>query len=248
MQITTDLVIFDCDGVLIDSEIIVCRIAAEELTRLGYPITVEQVMQRFAGRPDGEMRAEIELDLGRPLPPEYTDRVNARTEEAYGSELRIVPGVMSALEAIKLPVCVASSSFPAKLRLGLEIVGLYSRFAPNIISVSLVSHGKPGPDVFLFAAGWMRVPPRNCVVVEDSVAGVTAGHRAGMRIFGFDGGKHCGPDHGSRLLRAGAELVFSDMNRLPALLGLKSDQGPEAQPVHASRADHCPVRPIGNGV
>src|SRR5436305_1881158 len=124
----TDLIIFDCDGVLIDSEIIVCRIAAEELTRIGYPISVEQVMDRFAGRPDGEMRAEIERELGRPLPPEYAQTVNARTEEAYSSELKIVPGLLTALDAIDVPTCVASSSFPAKLRLGLEIVGLYDRF------------------------------------------------------------------------------------------------------------------------
>jgi len=218
MQPTTDLLIFDCDGVLIDSEIIVCRIAAEELTQLGYPITVEQVMQRFAGRPDGEMRAEVEQELGKPLPPDYADRVNARTEEAYSSELRVMPRLMNALRAIDLPLCVASSSFPAKLRLGLEIVGLYDTFAPNIISGTFVSHGKPAPDIFLFAAGWMRVSPRNCLVVEDSVAGVTAAHRAGMRVFGFDGGSHCGAGHGERLLRAGAELVFSDMQRLPELI------------------------------
>src|SRR5436309_516825 len=111
------LIIFDCDGVLIDSEIIVCRIAAEELTRLGYKISTEEVMRRFAGRPDGEMRAAIEQDWGKPVPEDYRKRVNARTEEAYASELRIMPGLTDALDRIDVPICVASSSYPSKLRL-----------------------------------------------------------------------------------------------------------------------------------
>jgi HAD superfamily hydrolase (TIGR01509 family) len=214
----TELVIFDCDGVLIDSEIVVCRIAAEELTRIGYPITTEQVMQRFAGRPDREMRDEIEQDWGRPLAPEYTRRVNTRTEEAYSSELRIMPGVLTALDAIEVPICVASSSFPVKLRLGLEVVGLYDRFAPNIISASIVARGKPEPDVFNYAAGWMHTAPANCLVIEDGVAGVTSARRAGMRVFGFDGGAHCSSGHRERLLAAGAELAFSKMEELPQLI------------------------------
>jgi HAD superfamily hydrolase (TIGR01509 family) len=215
---TTDLIIFDCDGVLIDSEIVVCRIAAEELTRLGYPITTEGVIERFAGRPDREMRAEIESDWGKPLPPDYTSRINQLVEEAYRHELRAIAGITDALDAIDVPVCVASSSFPEKLRMGLEVAGLYDRFTPNVISATLVAHGKPEPDVFLFAAGWMRVPPRSCVVIEDSTAGVRAGRRAGMRVFGFASGAHCGPGYRERLLEAGAELVFDNMTELPALL------------------------------
>lgn len=213
-----ELVIFDCDGVLIDSEIVVCRIAAEELTKLGYTISVEQVIERFAGRPDREMRAEIEQEWGRSLPSEYTDRVNGRTEEAYGSELKIMPGLMAALDEIKIPVCVASSSFPAKLRLGLETVGLYDRFSPNVISASILACGKPEPDVFIYAAGWMHKAPAECVVVEDSVPGVKSARRAGMRVLGFDGGRHCTPQLRQRLLDAGAELTFSDMRQLPSLL------------------------------
>ncbi len=94
-----------------------------------------------------------------------------------------MPGVIAALNRLRVPVCVASSSFPQKLRMGLEVVGLYDRFTPNIISGTLVARGKPEPDVFIFAAGWMHVSPRNCLVIEDSVAGVTSAHRAGMRVF-----------------------------------------------------------------
>ncbi len=214
-----DAVIFDCDGVLIDSEALVCRIAAEELTSLGYAISTEDVIRRFAGRPDHEMRAEIEREWGRPIPEGYRQHVNARTVDAYGSELRIMPGMHEALDQITVPVCVASSSAPEKLRLGLEAVGLYARFAPNVISGTLVAHGKPEPDVFLFAAGWMRVSPMSCVVVEDSVPGVTAARAAGIDVLGFTGGAHCGPGHAEALIRAGAASTFARIAELPALLG-----------------------------
>jgi beta-phosphoglucomutase-like phosphatase (HAD superfamily) len=98
------------------------------------------------------------------------------------------------------------------------VVGLYDRFAPNIISATSVVYGKPEPDVFLFAAGWMRVMPRNCLVIEDSTAGVRAGRRAGMRVFGFAGGTHCGAGYRERLMEAGAELVFERMTELPSLV------------------------------
>jgi HAD superfamily hydrolase (TIGR01509 family) len=212
------LIIFDCDGVLIESEIVVCRIAAEELTRLGYPITTEQVIDRFAGRPDREMRAEIEADMGRPLPKDYKFCVDRRTEEAYREELRIMAGVHEALDAIDKPICVASSSFPEKLKMGLQQVGLYDRFAPNVISATSVARGKPEPDVFIFAAGWMHVPPAKCLVIEDSVPGVRSAVRAGMRVFGFTGGAHSRPGHGSSLASAGADLVFGQMAKLPDLV------------------------------
>jgi HAD superfamily hydrolase (TIGR01509 family) len=213
-----EALIFDCDGVLIDSEILVCRIAAEELTKLGYPITTEQVIQRFAGRPDHEMRAEIEQEWGKPIPEGYRESVNARTVESYSSELKIMPRLIEALDQIKLPVCVASSSFPEKLRLGLETVGIYERFMPNVVSATLVARGKPEPDVFLFAAGWMKTSPMRCLVLEDSVAGVTAAVRAGMPVLGFVGGAHCDSGHRQRLLDAGAVSVFCDMSELPSLI------------------------------
>lgn len=211
-------VIFDCDGVLIDSEILVCRLAAEEMTRFGYEITTQEVIRRFAGRPEGEMKEEIMRDWGRPVPENYSELINARTVEAYGTELQIMPGMKEALDKITLPVCVASSSYPSKLRLGLETVGLYDRFAPNIISGTSVARGKPEPDVFVFAAGWMKQSPHDCIVVEDSVAGVRAAVRAGMRVFGFTGGSHCEPEHEARLREAGAMLLFNTMQDLPGLI------------------------------
>lgn len=144
--------------------------------------------------------------------------MNARTVEAYATELTIIPGMAEALDEIKLPVCVASSSYPEKLKLGLETVGLYKRFAPNVISGTSVACGKPDPDIFIFAAGWMKTSPKQCLVVEDSVPGTRAAKRAGMLVLGFVGGSHCGPDHGHQLMSAGAAAAFSEMRELPRLL------------------------------
>ncbi len=213
-----DALIFDCDGVLIDSEVVACRIAAEELTKLGYSVDTRQVIARFAGRPDHEMRAEIEVEWGRPIPDSFRNDMNRRTFEAYATELQIMPGIKEALEQISLPMCVASSSFPEKLELGLRTVRLYDRFAPNIISGTSVARGKPAPDVFLFAAGWLRTSPLRCLVVEDSVPGVLAATRAGIPVLGFTGGSHSAADHAERLSMAGAFAVFSDMKELPSLV------------------------------
>ena len=216
-----EAVIFDCDGVLIDSEILVCRIAAEELTALGYPISTEQVIERFAGRPDREMRAEIEAEWGRPIPETYRTAVNDRTTAAYASDLRIMPHLTEALDRISVPICVASSSFPEKLILGLKTVDLYDRFNPNIVSATLVAHGKPEPDVFLFAAGWMQTSPMRCLAVEDSVAGITSARRAGIPVVGFTGGGHCTSDHADKLRSAGAISVIASLADLPDLITAK---------------------------
>jgi HAD superfamily hydrolase (TIGR01509 family) len=215
---STSLVIFDCDGVLIDSEIVVCRLTSEELTRLGYRVTLEEVIDRFAGRPEREMIAEIESDWGRKVPPAFFDRIRLRIDEAYASELRIMPEIVGVLDRIRIDICVASSSYPAKLALGLRSVGLYERFAPNVISASFVTHGKPAPDVFIYAAGWMRREVADCLVIEDSVPGVRAAASAGMRVFGFAGGTHCRPSLRGRLMDAGAEYVVTDFRELEALV------------------------------
>ena len=223
----TKLVIFDCDGVLIDSEIVVCRLAGEELTRVGYPISLDQVIERFAGRPEREMMAEITNDRGgRPVPDEYFSRLRRRVEDAYRTELRAIPGVPEMLGGLRVPACVASSSNPAKLRLGLEATGLHGSLAPNVISASVVAHGKPAPDVFIYAAGWMRTAVPDCVVIEDSVHGVRAAVAAGMDVIGFAGGAHCGPEHGGRLARAGASSVITHFRDLRAALPDAFTDGP----------------------
>ncbi|HEX8297983.1 MAG TPA: HAD family hydrolase [Rubricoccaceae bacterium] len=240
------LLIFDCDGVLIDSEIVVCRLVGEELTRLGYPASTDEVIRRFAGRPEREMVADIEADWGQRLPSEFFARVKARTEAAYATELRAVPGVAEALDGLRVPVCVASSSYPEKLRLGLDSVGLLDRFGPDVISAYVVAHGKPAPDVFIYAAGWMRAPVKECLVVEDSTHGVHAARSAGMRVLGFTGGRHCGPGHGERLLEAGAERVFNDFRELTGLVASATDvtPGQKANALPAASSRRPAVRPV----
>ena len=129
-----------------------------------------------------------------------------------------MPGIADVLTMIAAPVCVASSSSPERLRCALECVGLYDHFAPHIFSATMVVRGKPAPDLFLFAAEQMQAAPSRCLVIEDSVAGIQAARAAGMAVLGFCGGGHCGPAHAERLARAGAEIVFRDMRRLPHLL------------------------------
>ena len=220
----TDLIIFDCDGVLIDSEIIVCRLVSEILTEYGYPITLERVIELFAGRPEREMVAEIEAAWGRTLPGGFSAECRQRTARAYQTELRAIPGVREVLDSIRIPICVASSASPEKLRLGLTCTDLYARFGGNIISASVVAMGKPSPDVFVYAAGWMRQPVTGCVVIEDSLAGVSAARRAGMRVLGFTGGRHCPPGHGNKLSEAGADAVFGTMSELRRVLPSGFDQ------------------------
>ncbi|MGV6871982.1 HAD family hydrolase [Pseudochelatococcus sp. B33] len=214
------LVIFDCDGVLIDSEVLASRIDAEELTRIGYPVTSRDVVLRFAGLSAATMRQVIEEDWGRPLPLDFNDLLQQRIKESYRTELRAIGGIEELLQELALPRCVASSSAPDKLRFGLELTGLWPYLDPHVFSAAMVASGKPAPDLFLFAAAQMRVEPAHCVVVEDSIAGVRAGVAAGMTVVGFTGGGHCLADHGDRLAAAGAATIARSAKELATLLGL----------------------------
>ncbi len=212
------LIIFDCDGVLVDSEVISCRAHAETLTRHGYPITADQVFDRFLGRSMRKATLEIEAELGRPLPEDFQTQVYAEIFRLFAASLEATPHIEDALAAIITPVCVASSGPPEKISTSLNRVGLYGRFAPHIFSAVQVSNGKPAPDLFLFAAEQMKAPPERCLVIEDSVAGVTAAQAAGMVVFGYHGGSHCRPDTADTLRAAGAAVTFDDMRQLPDLI------------------------------
>ncbi|MCK1641823.1 HAD family hydrolase [Bradyrhizobium sp. 157] len=222
-----DLVIFDCDGVLVDSEVISCRAHAETLTRHGYPITAEQVLERFLGVSDREARQTIEREIDRRLPDDFEQQVKAATLRFYAGDLQAIAHVGEAIGAIALPKCVASSGTPEKIRHGLTCAGLYDQLAPHVFSATQVSRGKPAPDLFLFAAKQMNTSPERCIVIEDSVPGVTGGRAAGMTVLGFQGGSHCRPGYGDRLHDAGAVAVFDDMRQLPALI---RKMGVEAAP------------------
>lgn len=214
----TELVLFDCDGVLVDSETIICRIEADELTRIGFAITPQELATRFLGVSAATTYAEVERELGRPLPESFGACVEARVFKAFKRELRHISGVPEALVAIAQPVCVTSSASLDRIRLCLSLTGLHLYFAENLFSTDMVARSKPAPDVFLYAAELMGFAPSACLVIEDSVAGVEGARAAGMRAFGFTGGAHCTPGMESRLRDAGASLIFADMHRLPGLI------------------------------
>jgi HAD superfamily hydrolase (TIGR01509 family) len=214
-----DLIIFDCDGVLVDSEVISCRAHAETLTRHGYPITADQVLNRFLGVSDREARLMIENEISRKLPNDFESQVKQATLQFYADDLRAISYVGEAIAAIGLPKCVASSGTPEKIRHGLTCTGLYDQLAPHIFSASEVKRGKPAPDLFLFAAEQMQAAPARCLVIEDSIPGVTGAVAAGMTVLGFHGGSHCRPGYGDTLRAAGAIMTFEDMRQLPDLIG-----------------------------
>jgi len=216
------LLIFDCDGVLIDSELIACRLDAEDLTAVGYPCTVEDIARDFIGLSGESMFAIVEAHIGRPLPDGFIEQANARLMAAFTDELQPIPGITDALAGLKVAGwhdCVASSSSPPRLRHTLGLTGLWPHFDGRIFSATMVENGKPAPDLFLHAAAVMGAAPADCVVVEDSTAGVQAARAAGMPVLGFTGGSHCGPDHGRMLAERGATQLFSDMAQLPDLIG-----------------------------
>ncbi len=213
-----DLVIFDCDGVLVDSEALACVVHAEVLTEYGYAITAEQVHERFLGRSAREARLEVEGELGRVLPDTYTAHLRATIDRVFGEKLTPVPHIAETLGKLSQRICVASSGTPTRIRSSLGTTGLTDFFAPHLFSAMQVERGKPAPDLFLFAAAKMTTPPARCLVIEDSVPGVTGAAAAGMTVIGFTGGSHCRPGDADRLRMAGAAAVFNDMRALPALI------------------------------
>ncbi len=218
MKRQVELLIFDCDGVLVDSERIAVRVDAAVIGRLGWPITEAEVVERFVGRTDDYMAAEIEAHLGRPLPAGWEEQSRHLYRDAFRAELTPVDGIREALDAITVRTCVASSGTHDKVRFTLGLVGLYERFEGRIFSAQDVRNGKPAPDLFLHAARQLGVDPAACAVVEDSHFGVEAARAAGMRALGYAGALT--PAH--RL--EGADTVeFHDMRELPALLRLVGD-------------------------
>lgn len=218
MARSPELVIFDCDGVLVDSEMISSRTMAALLTEHGYAIDDQQCRERFTGLSLPSLMRLVEEDWGRSLPADFEERVVERDKVAFAAELRAVPGVAETVARLARPRCVASSGTLDKIRRNLRLTGLLELFEPHLFSARMVARGKPAPDLFLHAAAAMGVAPTHCLVIEDSTAGIEAALAAGMAVFGFNGGGHCGPGHADMLRRAGADIVFDRMETLPELL------------------------------
>ncbi|MEZ5932503.1 MAG: HAD family hydrolase [Alphaproteobacteria bacterium] len=215
-----ELVIFDCDGVLIDSEVISTRSTVAALAMLGYRVSEEDGFRRFVGKSYASIRLDIQQDWGQSLPASFEADVERRTLDAMAIDLQPVDGTDEALSNLALPRCVASSSSVDWITSGLLRTGLLAHFAPHLFSASMVEHGKPAPDIFLHAAESMGTAPARAVVIEDSLPGVRAGVAAGMTVIGFTGGSHIidKADHGARLKDLGAAHVIDDMRLLPDLV------------------------------
>jgi HAD superfamily hydrolase (TIGR01509 family) len=211
------LVIFDCDGVLIDSEAIYCSVDAAALTDLGHPTTPGDIARRFTGVPHHVAWSTLATELGFEQPPDLLDRIRAECLRRFDTELVAITDAAEALRtvvALGHATCVASSTSLAGLRRNLERTGLLELLDPHVFSASQVKRGKPAPDVFLYAASQMGADPADCLVIEDSVAGTTAARRAGMDVVGFTGGSHVDDELADRLQAAGARRIFTSQGQL----------------------------------
>jgi HAD superfamily hydrolase (TIGR01509 family) len=217
------LVIFDCDGVLVESEAIYLAAELEFLADAGLTFDRSDYMRQFMGLPPDvwEQRlAEVITEQKGDKPEEgFFDKLQAFTTRRLRQELVPVKGARAAIESIEMPRCGASSSSPEALQWKLKHTDLIDLFEPNLFSTQLVENGKPAPDLFLLAADRMGVPPSECVVIEDSSNGVRAGRSAGMKTIGFTAGSHCLDDHGVSLLADGADVIVDSYEMLPAAIG-----------------------------
>jgi HAD superfamily hydrolase (TIGR01509 family) len=215
-----ELVIFDCDGVLIDSEVIANRVNVEVLAGLGIEFTLEEYMERFVGVSLRDEVLEIERLRKIKLPDDYETRLTKHKNSIFEKELRAIEGIVEFVTGIKTPKAVASGSTPERLEYTLKLTHLWELFDPHVYSTTLVPKSKPAPDIFLYTANQLGVKPEKCLVIEDSLLGVRAGVAAGMTVIGFTGGSHIKEKHAERLLELGALKVFSKMQDVATFLGL----------------------------
>lgn len=214
-----EAIIFDCDGVLVDSEIIASRVVADLVGRhLPGGLPTEEFMVRFAGRKDDEILEELAAESGIAFPDDMLARIEAAIDDALIAELRPVPGVAEALAGIDLPMAVASNSPRDRIMRSLDRAGIRHLFGGRICSADEVARPKPAPDVYRLAARLLDTDPRRCLAVEDSPFGVTAAAAAGMTVIGFLGGAHIMPGHDIKLLAAGAIDLAHGMAALPDLV------------------------------
>jgi HAD superfamily hydrolase (TIGR01509 family) len=211
MTTNPDLIIFDCDGVLIDSEVLSCRCLSEVLAGYGINLGLDQALELFLGRSTTAVLDHYEA-LGRPIPQQFSAELSAGVRAAFLSALCPIEGVSSVLEGLQIPHCVASSSDFDRVSFSLSLTGLAPHFDSRLYTSQMVERGKPAPDLFLYAAERMQADPRRTLVIEDSISGVRAGKAAGMTVWGFVGGSHYQSRDGKAILRkAGADRVFGRM-------------------------------------
>ena len=216
---TPQLIVFDFDGVLVDSEILSNRVLASVLSDLGYPLTPADSRRRFTGLNVRAVREAVELDRGGPLSSVFESMVREQAHRRMETELEMVAGADVLLRGLAGPRCIASNSGPLWIDRALAATGLEAFFLPeHRFSAAQVAKGKPAPDLFIHAATAMGADPTACVVIEDSIHGVRGARTAGMRVLGFTGASHIEAGHDAILREAGVEAVFDDLTQLPDLL------------------------------
>lgn len=205
-----DLVIFDFDGVLVDSEIVAARVEAELLTASGYPISPEDLIELYAGLTFKDILLKAEQHADVPLKASLIEEAETLVDKALRRELRAVEGAERAVASVRGPKCICSNSRGERIAFMLRQTGLDRYFSDNVFSAmeTPTAKPKPAPDVFAYAASRMKADPANCFVVEDSVHGIAGAKAAGMRVIGFTGGSHSFPGHADQLMEAGAETVI----------------------------------------
>lgn len=220
-----DLIIFDCDGVLVDSEIIAAQVESRLLTEAGYPISVEEMGERFSGLTWRDILLAVEKEASIPLSASLLDKSEKLLDMRLARDVKIIDGVKFALSRLTTQRCICSNSSTHRLEMMLEKVGLKAYFEPNIFSAKDLGPDrvKPKPDIFLHGAKQFGVAPDKVLVIEDSVHGVHGAKAAGMRVVGFTGASHTYPSHADRLTDAGAETVISRMIDLPAVIEALSE-------------------------
>lgn len=220
-----DLTLFDCDGVLVDSEIIAAKVESKLLTEAGYPISVEEMGERFAGMTWKNILLTIEKEVDIPLSASLIDKSEQLLDQRLAREVKAIEGVQYALSRIAGPRCICSNSSLQRLDMMLTKVGLKEFFAPHIYSAKDLGADrvKPKPDIFLHGAQQFNVSPSKCIVIEDSVHGVHAAREAGMRVIGFTGASHTYTSHADKLTDAGAETVIARMQDLPGVIAAMAE-------------------------
>jgi len=219
MAATDVLTIFDCDGVLVDSEVVVVQQEEAALRSLGIDIDVDGIVERYVGLSYASMEAKVIEEFDVDVPPGFFDQIQADALASFPELLQPVPGMVDVVASLTGPKCVASSSDLDRIHLSLDLTGHAPSFAAGtIFSAQMVEHGKPAPDLFLHAASTMGHDPTRCVVIEDSPHGVTAAVAAGMHPIGLVAGGHCPPGLGDRLREAGARSIAASAEELRAQL------------------------------
>jgi HAD superfamily hydrolase (TIGR01509 family) len=224
------LIIFDCDGVLIDSEILSAQVDCEILREHGYEITPAELAHKFAGFTTERIFELVGQEIGQKFSDELIHRAQMETDQRLQEQVLPIPGVQDMLDALDDPRCICSNSRPERLEVSLIKAGLWDRFRPYVFSAQAVREGlgKPAPDVFLHAAEIFETDPADCIVIEDSVAGTTGGVAAGMRVIGFTGASHSWPGHADALMDAGATTVVRRLADLPSTIEALREWRPEA--------------------